>query len=214
MWCSMVWQKVPCCLHLQGRRIRCTWKTVKGIGIVSMELLTLLSPYSEFPPSPHCPYIWTNLLCAGIPPAVKGLIWFTDGSRTAEGTEAWVYGQSVGRRLSISLGKHATVFQAEVYTILACIHETETQDRPEKYVIVCSDSQVALKALQAVKSPHWWDSARRCSMISLSGTLWGYSGSLDMLGYEEMKSPTSLQETVLFKRFVGTEPFFGSLRRI
>jgi len=36
-------------------------------------------------------------------------------------------------------------------------------------------------------------------MISLPGTLWGYTGSLDMLGYEEMKSPISLQETVLFK---------------
>jgi hypothetical protein len=63
---------------------------------------------------------------------VKGLIWFTDGSRTVERTGAGVYGQSVGRRLSISLGKHATVFQAEVYAILACVHETATQDRPEK----------------------------------------------------------------------------------
>jgi len=25
--------------------------------------------------------------------------------------------------------------------ILACVHETETQDWPEKYVIICSDSQ-------------------------------------------------------------------------
>ena len=50
----------------------------------------------------------------GTPPAVKGLVWFTDGSRIAEGTRAGVYGQSVNRRLSIPLGKHATVFQAEV----------------------------------------------------------------------------------------------------
>jgi hypothetical protein len=74
------------------------------------------------------------------PPAVKGLVWFTDGSRTAEGNGAGVYGQSVGRRLSISPGKHATIFQAEVYAILACIYETENQDRPDKYVSVCSDS--------------------------------------------------------------------------
>jgi hypothetical protein len=54
-------------------------------------------------------------------PMVKGLVWFSDGSRTAEGTGAGVYGQSVrvNRRLSIPLGKHATVFQAEVYAILA-----------------------------------------------------------------------------------------------
>jgi hypothetical protein len=64
----------------------------------------------------------------GTPPVVKGLIWFTDGSRTAEGTRAGVYGQSANRRLSIPLRKHATVFQAEVYSILACVHEIETQD--------------------------------------------------------------------------------------
>jgi len=88
----------------------------------------------------------------GTPPAVKGLVWFTDGSRIAEGTRAGVYGQSVNRRLSIPLGKHATVFQAEVYAILACAHEMEAQDWPEKYVNICSDSQAALKALQAAKT--------------------------------------------------------------
>jgi hypothetical protein len=76
------------------------------------------------------------------PPAVKWLIWFTDGSRTAEGTGAGVYEQSANRRLSISLGKHATVFQAEVHAILACVHETETQDLPEKYVSICSDRRL------------------------------------------------------------------------
>jgi hypothetical protein len=70
-----------------------------------------------------------------------------DWSRTAEGTGAGVYGQSADRRLSIALGKHATVFQADVYALLVCVHETETQDRPEKYVGICSDSQATLKAL-------------------------------------------------------------------
>jgi hypothetical protein len=69
--------------------------------------------------------------CPGTPPMVKGLVWYTDGSKTVEGTGVGVYGQSVNRRLSISLDKHATVFQAEVYAILACVFEIETQDRPE-----------------------------------------------------------------------------------
>ena len=59
----------------------------------------------------------------GTPPVVKGLFWFTDGSRTTEGTGARVYRQSSGKRLSISLGKHATVFQTEVYAILGCEYE-------------------------------------------------------------------------------------------
>ena len=40
-----------------------------------------------------------------------------------EGTGAGVYGQSLGRKLNISLGKHAAVFQEEVYAMLACVHE-------------------------------------------------------------------------------------------
>jgi hypothetical protein len=50
----------------------------------------------------------------GTSPAVNGLVWYTEGSRTPGGTGTAFYGQSLGRRLSISLGKHATVFQAEI----------------------------------------------------------------------------------------------------
>jgi len=39
------------------------------------------------------------------------------------------------------------VFQAEVYAILACVYDIETQSRPEKYISISSDSQAALKAL-------------------------------------------------------------------
>jgi len=70
----------------------------------------------------------------GPPPAVKGLVWFRDGSKMREGTRAGVYGQSVGRRLNISLGIHATVFQAEIFAILACVYKIQFQNRPEKYV--------------------------------------------------------------------------------
>ena len=69
----------------------------------------------------------------GTPPVVKGLVWFTDGSKM-EGPRAGVYGQTVGRRLSFSLGRYATVFQAEIYAILACVHEIQSQNRPEKYI--------------------------------------------------------------------------------
>ena len=68
----------------------------------------------------------------GAPPGVKGLAWFTDGSKMREGTGAGVYGQSVKRRLSFPLGRHATVFQAKIYAILACVYEIQSLDRPEK----------------------------------------------------------------------------------
>jgi hypothetical protein len=73
---------------------------------------------------------WTG--GTGAPPVVKGLVWFTDWSRMTGGTGAGVYGQSVRRRLSFSLSKYATVFQAKIYAILACVHEIQLQNRPEK----------------------------------------------------------------------------------
>jgi hypothetical protein len=159
---------------------------------------------------------WLLNVCGpGTPPALKWLVWFTDGSRTADETGAEVYGQSADRRFSIYLGKHATVFQAEVYAILACVNEIETQDRSEKYVSICSDSQADLKALQAAKTKSpWYDSARRRWMVSLPDTLWGYIGSLDMPEWEEMKSPTSSQGKVLFNGFLDLSLSWGSLGRI
>ena len=69
-----------------------------------------------------------------------------------KGTGAGVYGHSVRRRLSFSLGRYTTVFQAEIYAILACVYEIQFQNRLEKHVSICSDSQAALKALQAIRT--------------------------------------------------------------
>jgi len=100
-------------------------------------------------------------------------IWYSTWSQRARlvyrwvqdaeaGTRAGVYKQSLGRRLVISLVKYATVFQAEIYTILACAHEIQANAISEKYVSICSDSQAALKDLQVIKtSPHWYNSAKR-----------------------------------------------------
>jgi hypothetical protein len=60
---------------------------------------------------------------------------------------------------------------------------------------------------------HWYNSAKKHSMISLPGILWGCVGSLDILVYEEMKSLTSSQEMVLFQSLVGPEPSLGVSRQ-
>ena len=67
---------------------------------------------------------WTK--GTGAPPVVKGLVWFTDESKMREGTGAGVYGQSLRRRLSFSLGRYTMVFQAEIYAILACVYEIQS----------------------------------------------------------------------------------------
>ena len=93
---------------------------------------------------------WTK--ATGAPPAVKGLVWFTDGSKLRDGVGAGVYGQSVRRRLSFLLGRYTTNFQLEIYAILACAYEIQSQNRPEKYVTICSDSLAALRVLEAVRT--------------------------------------------------------------
>jgi hypothetical protein len=52
----------------------------------------------------------------------------------------------MGRRLSLSLVWHATVFQAEIYALLACANEIKSHGRPEKHIF----SLIALEAPRVV----------------------------------------------------------------
>ena len=61
---------------------------------------------------------------------------------------AGVYGKSWVRRLSLCLGRFAAVFQAEIYSILACAYEIQMNARLENCVSVRSDSQTAVKDLK------------------------------------------------------------------
>ena len=87
-----------------------------------------------------------------------------------KGTRTGVCGQSVDIKLSILVGTHAIVFQAEIYAMLACVHEIE-------YVSICCDSQVALTALQAAKIKSLF--VRRCqkTLIDISTGTVGLTGS-------------------------------------
>jgi len=71
------------------------------------------------------------------PLAVKGPIWYTDGSKTWSGTGAGLYRQSLGTGLIISLGRYAAVFQAELYTILACVYKIHINIKSQKYISIC-----------------------------------------------------------------------------
>jgi hypothetical protein len=90
------------------------------------------------------------------------------------GWRLWSLWAIMGRRLTVSLGRHATVLQAEIYAILACVYEIQMNARSEHDISICSDSQAALKALWAAKKQccHWYGSAKGCWMIYPPTTLW------------------------------------------
>ena len=129
---------------------------------------------------------WTK--ATGAPTVVKGLVWFIDGSKMREGTGAGIYGQPVGRRLNLSLGRHATVFQAEIYAILACDNEIQSETGEIREYLL--DSLATLKALKAVRttSPLVHQCQKALKDISIRHAV-GIFGSPDILGYEVMKSP-------------------------
>jgi ribonuclease HI len=152
---------------------------------------------------------WTT--GTGTPPSVKGHVWFTDGSRTGGwGTGAGVYGQPVRRRLSLPLGRYATVFQAEVFANLACAHDIKNHGTPEKHVSICSDSLAALKALGAVRKTS--SLVRQCqealndiSVRHAVGLYWVPSHA----GVRGNETADTLARSDSASGFVGLEPALG-----
>jgi len=133
-----------------------------------------------------------------------------------EGTGTGVYGQSSRIRSSIALGKYAAVLQAEVHAVLACAHDIQMNARPEKYVSICSDSQTALKALQAAKttSPSVQQCQKALNFISTRHSMRLFWVRRHFgLKYEEIKLPTSSHERVLFASLLDRTRPWGSLGR-
>ena len=74
---------------------------------------------------------------------------YTDGSRMENHTGAGVhFSFKEGMDLSIALGRVPTVFQAEVYAILAAVTSEALKDVRNQIICIFADSQAALGALQ------------------------------------------------------------------
>jgi len=126
------------CLHGKDRGFTCI------IIIIIIIIIIMLSPY-----------VFTRDKCGPEDLGIRLQSRSSSGKggfRTLSGAWAGVYGQSSRNRLGISLGKHATVFQAEIYAILACVYGIQTNARSEKCISICSDSQGALEATRTAKT--------------------------------------------------------------
>ena len=84
--------------------------------------------------------------CKALPS--QGLLWFTDGSKTATGqVGAGVFSRRPRVELSFNLGTMATVFQAEMFAIMAAADENLKQNTKGEDIFILSDSRAALGAI-------------------------------------------------------------------
>ncbi|KAL3288382.1 hypothetical protein HHI36_002830 [Cryptolaemus montrouzieri] len=78
---------------------------------------------------------------------LEGPCWYTDGSKTAKGVGAGVYGRGAAKEQSMCLGGNATIFQAEIFAIDHCANLLLAGGLTNRSIKILTDSQAALKAL-------------------------------------------------------------------
>jgi len=82
-------------------------------------------------------------------PKRGSLVWYTDGSLIEGKSGYGVYSDSPRTRLCASLGQHCTIFQAEIWGIMACANIGIARRYCNKHIVILSDCQAALKALDS-----------------------------------------------------------------
>lgn len=77
------------------------------------------------------------------------LVWYTDRSMTNKGSGVRTKKRGLRRGHSFSFGLHTTAFQAEIYTIKACILTNTEKGYTGRNIYILSNRQAAIKALDS-----------------------------------------------------------------
>ena len=149
------------------------------------------------------------------PPINADIAVYTDGSKTEFGSGAGIYGAKPKTRISLSLGKYATVFQAEIIAIHHCVKELIRQEFKGKTIAIYSDSQAAIKAVNSmqVNSKLVWDCLETLNALGSQNRLtlaWVPAHT----GYEGNEEADSLARAGANKALNGPEPFCGIAKAI
>jgi len=74
---------------------------------------------------------------------------FTDGSKINNLAGAGVFSEDMDINQSFRLPDHCSIFQAEIFAILIALNDFKNSSDRNRSLIICSDSQAAIKALSS-----------------------------------------------------------------
>lgn len=154
---------------------------------------------------------WTDFR-DGIPK--QCLIWYTDGSKSDEGTGSGIYHENTKTGYTHSLGNLASIFQAEIHAITECARTNIEMTCQHRQTYIMSDSQAALKALQSQKTSsklvmECFDTLNDLARQNKVTLVWtpGHSG---IVGNEKADELARQGASI---RFMGPEPVLGITKK-
>ena len=138
------------------------------------------------------------------------ILFYTDGSKTLNGTGSGIFSQQDNTKQYASLGKYATITQAEIHAIELCALNILKKELKHKNIFILTDSQASLKAFSSniINSKLVLNCVKLLKEVSNNNTItltW-VPGHSDIHGNEEADK---LAKKGADEDFIGPEPFCG-----
>jgi hypothetical protein len=131
--------------------------------------------------------------------------------------QSWSLRTICGKKAQYFSRKVCYTFKAEIYAILACAHKIQLYGRPQKYVNICSDSQVAQKALQAARTTSPLVQCQKALNVISTQHIVGLSSVPGHAGVQGYETANKNARDGSVQKFVGPQPSLGvakeSIRR-